>query len=212
MDGLHESQRRSLPSRGAWIETSPDGIGGYFADRPDQRQIEDGMKAKRPHPGVQLSIAQDAPWPDHFDCAACPMSQWGSEHQRRGGEGKGQACKAMRRLLLLIDGWALPALMSLPPTSIKVWDAYCSSLAAKRGAYFAVRTTFELDTAQSISGDKYNVVRVSVAGRVSDNDLPAVAEIRRQYRELVGGLPVQSDEYDTVEAPSSVDKLDEVPF
>lgn len=190
--------------------SSPDGAHGYFADRPDQRQIEDAMKAKRPHPGVQLFIAQDAVWPDSYSCIVCDLAQWGSEYQRRGGAGKGQACKSMRRLLLLIDGWALPALMSLPPTSIRVWDAYCSSLAARRGAYFAVRTLFELDTAQSLSGDKYNVVRVSVAGRVSDADLPAVSEIRRQYRELVGGLPVQSDEYEIVETVEP--EPDKVPF
>ena len=188
--------------------SSPDGSHGYFSDRPDQKQLEDGMRAKNAHPGVKLSIAQDAPWPDFFECATCSLNQWGSEHQRR--EGKGKACKEMRRLLLLIDGWALPALMSLPPTSIKVWDAYCSSLAAKRGAYFAVRTLFELDMAMSLSGDKYNVVRVSVAGGVADTDLPAVSEIRQMYRELVGGLPVQSDEYETVEIVES--EADKPPF
>ena len=116
----------------------------------------------------------------------------------------------MRRLLLLIDGWALPALMSLPPTSIRAWDAYCSGQASKRSAYFAVRTKFELDTAESNGGETYNVVRVSMAGPVDADQLPAVAEIRQQYRELVGGLPVAADEYETV--PTSTEDGEVIPF
>lgn len=192
--------------------SSPDGRIGYFADAPDPRQMEDAMRSAKPHPGVVLMAHQDAAFPPHFDCAACQMNQWGSEHQRRGGVGKGKACKEMRRLLLLIDGWTLPALMSLPPTSIRAWDAYCSAQAAKKSAYFAVRTKFELDSAQSNGGETYNVVRVSMAGPVDAEQLPLVAEIRQQYRALVGGLPVVADEYDTTVSTDDGAQVESIPF
>jgi hypothetical protein len=189
--------------------SSPDGRIGYFALPAGDKQIEDGMRSPRPHPGVVLAVQQDAPYPDHFDCATCSMNQWSSEHQKR-SIGKRKACKEMRRLLLLINGWALPALMSLPPTSLRAWDAYCSGLAAKRSAYFAVRTKFELDSAEANGGETYNIVRVSIADPVTSSDLQLVAEIRKQYRDLVGGLPIAADEYDTV--PTPTEDNDVVPF
>lgn len=190
--------------RGYWPDTgtgsaplcsSPDGSIGLFTPDPDSDQFNAAAKAKRPHPGIPL-LAENKPLPDYFECAACPMNQWGSEHQRK--EGKGKACKEMRRLLLLIDGWALPAILALPPTSIRAWDNYCSALASKRGAYFAVKTKFALDSANAASGEKYNIVQVSVDSRITDvESLRLVSEIRKQYRELVGSMPVVAEEYET---------------
>jgi len=186
--------------------SSPDGVRGFFATDPDGDQIRDATTAKQPHPAIRIYDAGQ-PVPDIFGCASCPLNQWGSEHQRRGGEGRGKACKEMRRLLLLIDGWALPALMSLPPTSIRPWDAYCSGQASRKSAYFAVRTKFELDAAKANGGETYNVVKVTQAGRLdSTTDMGAVAEIRRQYRDLVSQMPM-IDEYETVEPGADAEEL-----
>ena len=186
--------------------SSPDGARGIFTTDPDADQIKDATTAKQPHPAILLYDAGQ-PVPDFFGCVSCPLNQWGSEHQRRGGEGRGKACKEMRRLLLLIDGWALPALMSLPPTSIKAWDGFCSGQASRKSAYFAVRTKFELDAAKANGGETYNVVKVSQVDRLTDTaDMAAVSEIRRQYRDLVSQMPIQVDEYETIE-PGADDDL-----
>lgn len=194
--------------------SSPDGNRGYFDPDLSDTQFEAASGTSAPHPGIVL-LSNKETLPESFACHRCPMSAWGSEHQRRGGNGKGKACKEMRRLLLLIDGWTLPALMSLPPTSIRAWDSYCSSLAARKGAYFAVKTKFSLDSAKANSGETYNVVQVSVTGKIDELDqLRMVSEIRRQYRELVSGLPVDAAEYDTRPAPGGPDGEDaeEIPF
>lgn len=182
------------------ICSSPDGARGFFSQQPSDDQFRAAANVATPHPGIIL-LTESATMPDFFHCARCPMDQWGS------GKNNAKGCKTMRRLLILVEGWALPALMSLPPTSIKVWDAYCSALASKRSSYFAVKTKFELDKAQSKGGDTYNVVKVSVAGALVDDleMLAAVSEIRRQYRELVSGLPVVADEYETGEGDGSAD-------
>ena len=184
--------------------SSPDGARGLFAQDPLDSQIQDALTARNPHPAIRLMDAKQ-PLPDTFGCATCPLNQWGSEHQRRGGEGRGKGCKEMRRLLLLIDGWALPALMSLPPTSIKAWDAYCSGLAARRSGYFAVQTKFELDAAKATGGETYNVIKVMLSGRITDiAQLAAVGEIRQQYRDLVSQMPVVPDEYEVVEDAENI--------
>ncbi|GIV73505.1 hypothetical protein [Caldilinea sp.] len=188
--------------------SSPDGTWGFFDQEPSDAQFQAATASKTPHPGVIL-LTNNEPLPQRFSCARCPLNQWGSEHQRRSSAGRGKACKEMRRLLLLIDGWTLPALMSLPPTSIRSWDGYCSALAAKRSAYFAVRTRFSLDTAKASGGETYNVVQVEVAEKINDlAQLKAIGDIRQRYRELVT-MPVDASEYEVRDA--APDK-EEIPF
>lgn len=180
--------------------SSPDGTHGLFNPSPSDEQFTAAANVRTPHPAV-IALTHNQPVAESYACATCPMNAWGSEHQRRGGQGKGRACKEMRRLLLFVEGWALPALMSLPPTSIKTWDAYCSALVAKRSAYFAVRTKFELDKAIAAGGETYNVVKVTAAGPITDTAaLSAVIEARNQYREFVSGAPIEAAEYDTTPA------------
>lgn len=187
--------------------SSPDGARGFFNGDCSNEEFDAAVKAPISHPGA-VALANKQQLLPNYDCLRCPMNQWGSEHQRRGGQGgKGKACKEMRRLLLLIDGWALPAIMSLPPTSIRAWDAYCSAHAAKRSAYFAVKTRFELDAAKAAGGETYNVVKVSPSGALGIAEIKMVGDIRRQYKELIGGLPVDSTEYSTEAATS-----EEIPY
>lgn len=191
--------------------SSPDGSMGIFNPDPPDDQFKAASNARTPHPGI-AALTNNQPLPETYACATCPMAQWGSEHQRRGGQGKGQACKSMRRLLLLIDGWALPALMSLPPTSIKTWDNYCSALASKRNAYFAVRTKFTLDSAKAAGGETYNVVQVAVEDKITDvAQLQLVSRIRAEYRALVSQMPIVADEYDTQPAAAG-ESEDMLPF
>lgn len=194
------------------ICSSPDGVHGIFNPSPSDEQFAAAANVRTPHPAV-IALTNNQPIAETYACASCPMAQWGSEHQRRGGQGKGQACKSMIRLLLFVEGWTLPALMSLPPTSIKVWNAYCSGLAAKRSAYFAVRTKFELDKATAHGGETYNVVKVAAAGPIEDTStLAAVVEARNQYREFVTGAPIEAAEYDTTPPNGDGDAEPPIPF
>lgn len=190
--------------RGYWPEagtgqapicSSPSGNVGYFDAAISDERFKAASGSRTPHPAI-IELTHNKPLQEFYDCATCPMNQWGSEHQRRAGKGK--ACKEMRRLLLLIDGWALPAILALPPTSIKAWDNFCSGLQSKRGSYFAVKTKFELDSAKAAGGETYNLVKVSADQPIKDvESLRLIAEIRRQYRELVVTMPVTADDYDT---------------
>lgn len=182
--------------------SSPNGLQGIFAE-PTDKQFGEATKARRPHPGI-IALSEQRPLPDAFDCATCPLNEWGSEHQRRGGKGKGKACKEMRRLLVIPDGWALPAIMSLPPTSIGIWDDFCSAQASKKNAYFAARVKFSLDTREANGGEKYNVVNISPEGKITDKDkLLLVSAIRREFREFISTSPVENNEYEVVDAGSA---------
>lgn len=201
----------SQKTRGYWPEagtgnapicSSPDGSVGIFNPEMPSERFKAATGALNPHPGI-IALTENKPLPDFFNCATCPMSQWGSEHQRKAGKGK--ACKEGRRLLLLIEGWALPAVMTLPPTSIKAWDSFCSAQASKRNAYFGVKAKFALDSAKAQGGETYNIVQVTVDSLIKDlESLRLISEIRRQYRELVVTMPVTADDYETVPATGEI--------
>ena len=173
------------------ICTSADGVRGNFVAEPSAEQLFAGETAKVMHPGIK-ALQQGYDAVATYPCASCPLSQWNSSEK-----GKGQACKSMRRLVVLIDGWTAPALLTLPPTSVKVWDVYASALQNKKSSYFAVKTTFTLEKMKSASGDPYSILKATPAGPLDKAQLTAVLEIRKEYAEFVRGMAIDSEEYDT---------------
>lgn len=208
MKSLHAIIAVSQKARAYWPEkgtgsppmcASQDGSHGVVAPEITDAQYRAAITAREPHPIIKLMDA-DKPIPVHFDCAACPMAQWGSVHQG-GATGKGQACKALRRLVVLIDGWAQPALLTLPPTSLRNFDLYASSLSRQKSAYFAVRTKFTLESQKSNNGEPYSIAALAVESPLKDKDeIMAVIEIRRQFSELVRGMPIDGNEYEVVDS------------
>lgn len=178
---------------------SPDGSHGIVAPEITDAHYRAAITAREPHPAIKLLDA-DRGIPPHFDCGICPLAQWGSVHQG-GAKGKSQACKTLRRLVVLVEGWAQPALLTLPPTSIVVWDTYCSSLARQKSSYFAVWTTFALESKKSANGDPYSVIALSTKSKITDTDqVRAVFAIRAEYKSLVAAMPIDGNEYDVVDA------------
>lgn len=182
--------------------SSPDGSHGIVGDVTDTA-YRAAITAREPHPVIRILDA-DRPIPPHFECAACAMAQWGSIHQG-GASGKGQACKSLRRLVVLVEGWTQPALLTLPPTSLLAWDTYCSGLAKNKGSYFAVWTNFSLESKKSGNGDPYSVISLQTKSKLTDADqVRAVLAIRAEYKSLVASMPIDGNEYDTVDAETTV--------
>jgi hypothetical protein len=179
--------------------SSPDGARGHFAIAPNKKQLGDAVNHRTVHPAIRI-YDELREFPDFFDCASCPLNQWGSAD-----EGNGKACKEMRRLVLILNGWVAPALLTLPPTSIRVWDTFCSGLKNKRSAYFAVRVKLTLSDADSRTGDPYSILSVSIAGSLTQEEVQAVMELRRQFAEYVRELPIESADYATPDNTQTID-------
>lgn len=177
--------------------SSHDGSHGIVAPEITDAQYRAAITARDPHPVIRLLDA-DKPIPPHFDCVTCPMAQWGSVHQG-GSTGKGQACKALLRLVVLVDGWAQPALFTLPPTSLQNFNLYASSASRQKSAYWAARTKITLEAQKSNNGEPYSVAAFAVESPLKDKaEIMAVIEIRRQFAELVRGMPIDGSEYEVV--------------
>lgn len=168
--------------------SSPDGLMGHFDAASEQ--VKDAATMAFRHPALATLDPEQAagPWP----CAGCPMAEWGS------GKGRGQACKSLRRLIVLVEGWTMPAIMTLPPTSIKPFDMYASACARTKGsAYFTNVTRIELSQETNGDGIKFSVAKFALERPLNETELQAVFEIRRQFAELVRSLSIGGDDYNT---------------
>lgn len=166
---------------------SPDGVSGFF-NIADQEQQRAAAAMPIRHPAINMMSGAAGP----HACTICPLAQWGS------GEGRGQACKSLIRLILLVEGWSMPAIMTVPPTSVKLWNAYASARQREKGqAYFTAWTKFELDMATNGAGIKYGVLKLSIAKPLTADEVKSVFEVRRQYAELVRSMGITSEDYDT---------------
>lgn len=127
-------------------------------------------------------------------CASCPYNAWGSEVKQAGVRGRGKACKEMRRFAVLLDGYAAPVLLTIPPTSCKPFDQYASALANRKLAYFAVRTKIALEKAANADGIAYAVATFQSMGTLGHDELAWVVGLRRAAEEYIGAAP-EYEEY-----------------
>lgn len=184
--------------------SSPDGLAGIFD--PNSPQVQAAAAMPMRHPAVDTLGPEQAVGP--WACGECPMAQWGS------GGGRGQACKALRRLIVLVDGWTMPAILTLPPTSVKVFDQFASARAREKGgAYFTAYTRIELAQETNAAGIKYSVAKFSVDRPLTEAELAAVIDVRHQFAELVRTMGIVADDYATDAPPQPASEpLEEAPF
>jgi hypothetical protein len=156
------------------------------------------MNARTPHSFVVQTLeGRDSP--GFYDCAACPLSQFGSAHQ--GGTEAGQACKQRVRLLVLPEGWGQPAILSLPTMSVRPWNTFCSSLIAQfRRPFYGFKIAFDLVKQENKTGQPYSVVQPRVHENVTDPDTArAILALQTDFRRYVRDTGVQVDFEDAVE-------------
>ena len=102
-------------------------------------------------------------------CVDCPYNEFGSS-----SKGAGKACKNMIRLYMMVSGSPIPLLISLPPTSMKGWQAYrISTLAAKGLKPSEVVTELTLTVATNKAGIKYSVIKPRLVGKLGPEDAEA---------------------------------------
>ena len=74
-------------------------------------------------------------------CHECPFAQFGSDIK----SGRGQACKEVHQLFVMLPDNLLPIVVALPPTSGRPARKFLLRLANKALPYYAVAVRFALD-------------------------------------------------------------------
>ncbi|HEA64715.1 MAG TPA: hypothetical protein ENI02_01050 [Candidatus Aminicenantes bacterium] len=152
---VHPSQRFEMPTGdiektfkgvilfhhncNAWWETSFDDSGGGSA--PDCSSL-DGIAPNMESDKVQAE-----------KCAGCPRNQWGSDERK---EGKGKACKNMKRLYIICEGDLLPSCLVISPGNKKVIDKFITLVTMKGIMLRNLVIDFRLKEEKNQEGIKYS--------------------------------------------------------
>jgi len=142
-----------------------------------------GCFAIGPEPSLLVPSPQ-SPNKQADTCSSCPNNQFGSAPN-----GKGKACKNTRLLALMPAEWADGEppiwIMSVPPTSMKAFDSYVHSLAAKHKTVpIGVVTEISLDPSNTFASPRFRVIK-PVAGK----DLGPFMERREEANQRLTAEP-----------------------
>lgn len=118
-------------------------------------------------------------------CAHCAFAQFGSD-----AGGIGQACKQFRTVFLLREQGALPAVIVVPPGSLKNLKRYLLSLASNGLPYWSVVTEFALVQAKSKGGVTYSQVSPKMARRLDEGEVASARAYSETIRPLVADVQI----------------------
>lgn len=124
------------------------------------------------------------------ECKECPLAQFNSAE-----EGRGQACKAMQRLLLLGEDDWLPTMLTLPPTSLKAFKLYMTSMARQGRIFYSVITEIGLTTETNSSGIEYSTVTFSDGDWLDQEAIKPIKAYHESVAPMLETVPVGNDEY-----------------
>lgn len=128
------------------------------------------------------------------ECRHCPMAIWGSDPKG----GRGQACKEVRRILLLRSGHLLPEIVTIPPTSLKNAQQYFLRLTSSGIPYWSLITTLRLERAANADGVDYARVILSAGPRFTRAECAVLAPYQAQMMELLRNMEIETSDYEDV--------------
>ena len=128
-------------------------------------------------------------------CAECPQNAWGS-----GKEGRGKACKEMRRVFLMTPENALPIQISFPPTSIGTFDNFFSARITNRISDIAKEVKFSLSKT-SKNGYDFALAVLKNGDNVPAKDILAVNTIRQKFVDGWRNIAIDEDDYGADDVP-----------
>lgn len=105
-----------------------------------------------------------------LQCADCPLNEWESV-RLLGQSGRGKACRELRRLLYWQLGMIVPTILTIPTSSIRNWDAYCSGLQFGNRNHYQVVTEIAVEQKET-PGNRWAIVKFTMDSEV-DQDMAA---------------------------------------
>ena len=119
-------------------------------------------------------------------CASCALNQYGSVEK-----GKGKACKNMRNLYILRSGEYMPMLLSLPPTSLRPYSDFVSTIfAARRRPIYAGVVQIGLKRVDNGS-NTYSVATFRLLSRLEGEKLLQIKQYADGFREQIKNMNQQ---------------------
>lgn len=114
------------------------------------------------------------------ECKTCPMNQWDSADT-----GVGKACAEVAHVFLIMPDRLLPAVLSLPPTSLRPLKQYRMRLTSAGLKYYWVMTKVKLEKAKSKSGITYSQSKFLAGDAIPKNK---IAELEKYINSFKSNL------------------------
>ena len=122
-------------------------------------------------------------------CLTCPNNKWKS-----GKGGQGKECKEMRRIMIVENTEDIfPVLLNIPPTSIKIFDAFVSALISKKIALLMTNVKFSLEKAEA-QGFKYAKIKMGIGEPLTEAQILKVDAVKQQFAAQFNALDIQPEE------------------
>jgi hypothetical protein len=128
-------------------------------------------------------------------CEGCPYNEYGSGADQTGKQGRGKACKNMRRLYLMMSGDPNLYLLTVPPTSIKDVNRQLAKILAGGVPYTGMILRFTLEKATNANGVAYSKVVIKKGGILPTAIAAQAIALRRQVKEQYQSVAITLDDY-----------------
>lgn len=129
-------------------------------------------------------------------CESCPMNQFGSGTDAKGGASRGKACKNMRRLYMMMNGDPNFYLLTVPPTSIREVNRQLAKIMGSKGIpYTGLIVSLKLEKAVNAGGIAYSKVVIEKKGLLPAAVANAAKEMRRGIKAQYQNMAITLDDY-----------------
>lgn len=119
-------------------------------------------------------------------CSKCPLAAFGSDKKSRG-----QACKALKIVFILLPDSLLPIVLPLPPTSIKVLKQYLLRLASRGIKASQVVSSFGLSKEKNLDGIAFSRVTLAMVSKITSDHVKSYAET---FKKALGEVSVHPED------------------
>jgi len=159
----------------AWWEQSYDETGG--GTPPDCFSMN----------GVEPDL--NCNMPQAKRCAECEKNKFGSD-------GRGKACKNMKRVHIMLEDEMLPLRLTLPPSNLKAIDMYISLLTSKGMPYQLVVTNFKLKKTQNKDGIAFSEINPEKVRIITDSEKAEfLSKMLKEFKPVMRGQEIVMEEY-----------------
>lgn len=123
-------------------------------------------------------------------CNMCPRNKFGTD-------GRGKSCKNMVRLHLIMPdsfpGNDMPHRLTIPPSNIKIVDAYLQSVVRAGDAYQTVKTKFSLIQKANKEGIKYSEIVLTKGEKIPQTMWQSIAGMKKEWTDAMEGQTIQGE-------------------
>jgi len=137
--------------------------------------------------GGKYGVMTTGDEPKVIRCITCPKNQWGT-----GPKGKGKACAEKRWLFVLLRNELLPSILSVPPSSLKMFQKYMRLLTSKAIPYWTVVTEFGIQKEKNADGQPYSQIVFKNIGSLPEDKIAGIKAYRESFQPVIESLKEMS--------------------